>query len=371
LARPTWILPIISQVEVIDHPTSTSFTIRISSVAPENMAPDGDILTGPAPVIPTFTWDEAGSPATTYQIYLAPDSNISNAIFWAQGLAAADICESGSCSYTPDPADFDNLKDWGLTDRTYAWYLRYDGTWTSKINFSVDTPAPQIGTPITSAENSGRPTVFWGGDANTLFYQIWIGKVPADGSPVYNQWVTDVDAGCPGSTEFCEYDPNFNFGTGTYQVWMRGWGPDGYTLDDTPAAPNAPQWFRGEDLVFPNEPAGLPTGLSAAASDSNTVDMTWSAGDSTTYFYAYLTNDGPPYTEVYDSGWQLASDLGCELSGQTCTLSIDDLGFNMSDGSTYQLWVRAYGNGGFSTGGFNGSAYAKADFLYSVGVARN
>jgi hypothetical protein len=244
--------------------------------------------------------------------------NTAGTVVLDRWVEAAQACTVESC-ITPIN---------GLTNGVYDWWLASysDGTGVSNYtmtSFSLNAPSPAAPENITVAPNQGRPTLTWTDSPAALWYQLYI----YGGEQTFDRWYFIEDVCAEGT---CTVEPAIDWPAGTYAVWMRSWGPGGFSAD----------WNQGPDLVLADTPAAAPSALAFASADS----ITWTAGANSTWYQ--LTISPTDDTWTWDMGWFPAADLGCVAPAATCTYTNADL--TQLPAGDYTLAARAWGPGGLS-----------------------
>jgi len=157
-----------------------------------------------------------------------------------------------------------------------------------------------------------------------------------DGATVVDEWFNAATI-CTGVTcqfQYLDKRPDYILRNGTYSWWVGGQMPDGivvwsdeYTFDiDVP-----PTQLPGNVTVLPNQ--GRPT-------------ISWDDDPAAMWFQVYI---GDGSTAVYQK-WIEKTATRCD--GTRCTLLPD---VNLQPGE-HEVWVRAWGPNGMSTGGTAGWA---------------
>ena len=354
--------------------SSTAATVTITlelndTGAPSLLSTDMSSYTENAPVSPTYSWVGTAD-ATAYRLFVrrAP----ANATVINQLYPAGDICTNLNCEVTPT----DLLASWGMVDGDYEWWVGAvndnavawsGGEGFPPAEFSVQLPNAALPN-VTVDVRTGRPLVTWMDDPNTMWVQIWLG--PA-GDKTYTQWVErdgDPENAVPDFTcadGTCSFDPEWDAPGGDYTAWLRAWGPGGYS-EGGPLA-NNPQW-NSDDFSLPTTAPDVSTLAPSYDGVSDTdVLFSWTGSNVATWYQIYVTNsDGPPYTALVQGTWFSADALGCDGSGTagTCMLTAEGLASSLQSNTSYSLWIRAYGPGGFGTGGQNNGPWLSFDFTY-------
>ena len=327
------------------------FVLTIANVAslPVNLAVTG---IDEAPVVPTFTFkhqtdiQQTEAPADSYRIFVRDDAT--DMVVIDETFPANEICTGVDCTITPA-----ELNDWGLLNGAYIWRVAaitgdVEEFVRVPARFTVALPAPPNAANIDSRPNQGRPTIEWTADANAFWYQVYAGNA----SRTYLEWHPASDL-CEAG--MCSINPEIDWPSGTYDVWVQVWGPGGFaeTLDG---------WAQGTSFTLPSTPAGLPGVLTAADDSAAQPTIQWTSGDNATWYQLVVTTDN---FDVLYNQWHQAGSIGCAAAAATCAITELDLG-NLSNGATYRLYAQAWGPGGFSTGGLEAApSWNEGSFVYS------
>ena len=120
----------------------------------------------------------------------------------------------------------------GLPGGTYTWYVHpwnevgY-GPWSTNSTFTIQTAVPSVITrvsPSGSVMAGSTQRYTWKADAAATWYELY---VSSGGSVFCDQWYTLTNSVVDSTTGNFAVDVN-GHGSGTYQWWVRAWGPDGY-----------------------------------------------------------------------------------------------------------------------------------------------
>jgi hypothetical protein len=118
----------------------------------------------------------------------------------------------------------------GLPGGSYTWWVHpwnaagY-GPWTS-CSFTIQTAAPGAITllsPSGSVAAGSTQRYTWKADAAATWYELYVNR---SGSVFCDKWYTLTNSVVDSATGDFAVDLT-GHGTGTYQWWVRGWGPDG------------------------------------------------------------------------------------------------------------------------------------------------
>ncbi len=162
-----------------------------------------------------------------YGIYIVGTQS-PGALRWFE---AADVCSGLTCT-----ADlFPNM----ITNGTYYYWMggynpttQKIGPWGNYHTFSISIPSPDLPTALTHSLSGARPTLYWRGDVDATYYQVYIGT-EGYSTTWYLNWVRAKDV-CAGVQ--CAIMPEWEFWDGNYVAHVQAWSPGGYNLI------NADQW---------------------------------------------------------------------------------------------------------------------------------
>lgn len=292
--------------------------------------------------------------ATWFRLYLAPSDTLGSVALdvWLQ---RSDVCGvyGTTCTYNANTL---------VSGVDYQYWLQTIGpggeatggitglpSWVGPEAFTVQATLPQIPTGITVDPQQGRPQVSWTYDPNASWYQLYLGPNPIGTD--YLQW-HDAATYCDIDSLRCTVEPAIDWTTdgNPYQVWLRGWGPAGFS--STNGQDTAESWNNGAPWSFVEQPASPPTNFGLDNPISPAPSLLWTSGLYTTWVEVYLTTDN--FSEVYNLGWHQTATLGCAEGVSTCTLRTAEANVNWQPGS-YKVYIRAWGPGGLSPGNVTGA----------------
>jgi len=333
--------------------------------APPPTIPTLETTTGTDSGISTLNWtlNDAAVNASWFRLIVTPTDPAGNKIV-DQWVRRADLCEVNgtTCRYP-----LSTLRN----GTTYQYWLQTYGpggfaiggpdgaaSWAGPSVFQVTTRIAQTPSQIAVDPRQGRPAVTWLYDPNASWYRVYLGPNPNGDN--YRQWHR-ADTICDLMTRVCTVEPaiDWNISGNPYQVWVQGWGPQGYS---TPGGQNTIEsWGRGPDWSFVEQPAGLPTQITVDDPAAPAPTITWRSDLYATWYQVYVTAPG----NNYNLRWHQATDLGCADPFTTCTLSTANTGVQWQTGVTYTIYIRAWGPGGFSTGGVDDAPqFGAGSFVY-------
>jgi hypothetical protein len=158
-----------------------------------------------------FTWMASSPAADWYNVYVVRD-----------GSKYADQWVQGSTNWVATS---------GLPGGTYTWYVHpwnaagY-GPWSTNFTFTIPTAVPGALTLLSpsGAMAGGSPQRYtWTADAAATWYELYVLR---NGSTFGDQWYPLTNSVVDSATGNFAVDVD-GHSTGTYQWWVRGWGPDG------------------------------------------------------------------------------------------------------------------------------------------------
>ncbi len=303
-------------------------SIQINAV-PDGETPPGNpeviYLVNEGEIFPTFTWiPNSNTTNGFYHLVVIRDGTVVIDLW----MAAADVCEDSDCAFTPD----DTLILGGFINGNYTWWI---GAWNGETNntdwsegnsFEVAVPAPHLtGTEVNPRQ--GRPIIRWVNDPNMTWFHIYIGN--AHTMSFFN-WISRHEITC--NEQHCWYKPDINPLAGDYSVWIRGWGPGGFTEGIEGG------WQGPIIFTLPDEIPELVTGLTFTV--SNPMTFTWVPSERATWYQIWVGTPAPEWQTAH-MAWYVLDDLDCD-SGM-CSVGLASLP------SDLLVWyVRAWGPGGFT-----------------------
>lgn len=280
---------------------------------------------------PIYRWTDANTPiASWYQVIVqdSEDNPVYNQWFKADGT---DLCTGETCEVQHTGAV---MPDGDYTLTVEAYFAPDIRPVSDPHPFTVAIPAAVTG--INAEPNQGRPTVTWTRASHAEWFRLYIGQPGIDS---YIKWFSAEEI-CSGTA--CSVMPPTNLRAidGGYQVWVRGWSE----------ANRFDPWVQAaSNLVFNDQPAGLPTNITAVNPTAAVPTLEWTAGTNATWYdvLVYKPDASPPGIRL---GWSDVVELGCAAPGSTCSLTDNTLDGKLGSGE-YFIYVRAWGPGGMSTGG--------------------
>lgn len=332
--------------------SSSGGTLRVSRIA------FTDVITTPMLLTPGLTANEGfGDPvyswtpvpgATAYQVYIADTANTH---VFHRTISAASICDADRCAF--DATVFDatfRLIDGDYLVALRAWQGTTPGEWAGPFYFTLSAapPAPPALT-ATSGLDSSRPVFRWSLDS-TAAYALWFRLIVISQDNITNiladHWLSRSQAcGSSAQTDCLAQSPT-DLPNGDYALYMQSWGPGGFS------AWTGPIRFRVDA-----PPPQLPANIRVEVSDGRPVIL-WDDDPYAAWFQVVIVSQ---QGEIAYLEWNRRTLSLCD--GVTCRLLPD---VNLAN-DQYQVYIQAWGAGGFSAGGFEGWA-GPAVFDMSYGV---
>ena len=339
---------------------------------PTGLLTDLTTYTENPPILPTFSWTGVEG-AASYRLYVI---NGNDQVTLDETFTTADICEGTSCEVITD----DLIPYYGLLNDTYRWWVgaimsNGDQFWSDApdyepATFTVNLPNAALPANIAIDVRTGRPLFTWDDDPNTVFVQMYIGEA---GAADFFEWIERNGNPDDGVRDFtcvagtCTFDPEWDVVTGTYSAWMQAWGPGGLST----GGEGGSAWTNSPEFTLPTTAPDAST-FNATVNNYDGDDpiLTWAGSDVATWYNILVTSAGPDYSTLIfgsASSWYNADELDCDsgTSPDDCVLLIEGLGDSLTDGTEYAIWIQAWGPGGLSTGGVEGSPFAEGSFTYS------
>jgi hypothetical protein len=94
------------------------------------------------------------------------------------------------------------------------------------VNFSISANAPAVVTTRNiSNAISGQPTFTWTSIANASYYELYVDK--AGGAKQLDSWYNVTQLNCRTTGSTCTVTPSLALPNGSYNWYLRTWGPGG------------------------------------------------------------------------------------------------------------------------------------------------
>src|ERR1017187_1822452 len=160
---------------------------------------------------PEFTWTASSPAADWYDVYVARN-----------GSKYVDQWVEGTTNWVPAS---------GLPGGSYTWWVHpwnaagY-GPWSTNFTFTIKTAAPgaiTLVSPSGSVAAGSTQRYTWKADVAATWYELYVSK---SGGVFCDKWYTLSNSVVDSTTGNFAVDVD-GHSTGTYQWWVRGWGPDG------------------------------------------------------------------------------------------------------------------------------------------------
>jgi RHS repeat-associated protein len=255
-------------------PWSATMNFSLPVVSPPGAAtllsPSGSI-TG---VTPAYRWNAVAA-ATWYHLQVdGPSGNVFK--IWYE---AAEICQDGVCSVTPDTALGGGTHTWWVQ----TWSPAGAGAWSSGMSFSTNVPGTADPVSPAGILSDSTPTYTWTRVDTATWYYL---RVDGSSGNVLQQWY-EVSNVCDGS--LCSYEPAVSLTSGDYTWSVQSWSPAGFGA-----------WSSG--LVFSigaqdataTATATSPSTPTATATPTNTPVHTPTPTDTPTPTATYTPTSPPP-----------------------------------------------------------------------------
>jgi CshA-type fibril repeat protein/VCBS repeat-containing protein len=318
---------------------ATTFNITIfnpTDTVPFDLYVTGDL--GNYPLDLTYHWthrinvDDTEVPADWYNV-LITQNGMTVVDEW---IEAVNACMEVECSLNyldkVPPYVFDaGVYDWHVSGWTEATPGQWQSVTSGTANFEVTVNAIQPVSNVQVTPNQGRPTIAWDNDPAATWFQIYLGNSQTE---VFFDWVEKSAVMCDGTR--CNFMPDVNPLPGTYDVWMRAWGPSGFSGGGIDG------WQGPASVTIADvAPAAVSTGFNTIENGDGTVSISWDGPAYATWYNIWVGHQigGEYATDHYE--WHVASDLNCANAG-VCTLTL-----TLPDGN-YEWVLRAWGPGGYN-----------------------
>lgn len=329
---------------VTTDPQTFNITVAdVVNVAPTNLFVTGDLTSYPLEL--TYNWTHKVSneattvPADWYHIVVNKDGS-QVVDLW---VTAADACQGVICAVEY----FDKEPPFVFDNGDYIWYVEAwtepataGGQWSSVVSdtatFTVNVPTIAPPTGVVVVPNQGRSTISWDDDPAATWYQIYLGN--ANGT-VYSEWVDKASIDCDGTR--CSFTPPADPVGGTYDYWLRSWGPTGFSSGGVNG------WHGPYSVTLPTTPPVAPNGLISSGEVTGNPVFAWEGVANATWYQLWVgERTGQNQWRTSHIQWYLAADLGCENMGVCQLNALIDL-----PNGNYDWAIRAWGPGGLSVGG--------------------
>jgi len=322
---------------------------------------DVDLMNTP---VPEIQWilpeDENNQPihADRYHIHVY---DIDGNEVLEQWFDDADICTDTYCSISINRP---GLKTY-LVNGYYTWTIDSEIGDQLQLNavdrtFRVDMDVPfAIVNEDLIDTSTGRVILNIPRDPGAFWYQIWLGTHDPE-TDIYNQlhnmWYQKT-------TDWCSYEscrllldvhlPNNDL---DYLLYIRAWGPGGYSLSAIEGGWSDPYRFT---MDFDAPLAVTAMTVTGANGADDHPDFLWQPVNNATWYNIWVGSS--EWDRVDHFNWYTATDLGCADDDQ-CELR-DPVALTPAD-RPHIWYVRSWGPGGFSTGGLADSGWAEgAQFM--------
>lgn len=330
------------------EPTDGTPTDGTSTITPTPTLelPTGLVISGnltEGNIWPTFAWDlptdDSGIP------YQPPYFNLviglqNGPVMLDEWFASADICTQNRCTVVTNST----MLPFGLLNGTYTWWIRYwldDNTsgYVEGEPFTVTVPIAQV--PDFGIDTTlGFPVLTFPADPGTTYIHLYIGT--PDFQTVHFQWYPITQAVCDAVAcvlKTAAYPIN-----GDYVAYTQTWGPAGFNNGD----PNV--WSQPESFNL-NFPAPVLVNGMTTTVENGEITFTWNKSEAAVWYQVWA-GDGAPLSSPLVFDWYRLDTLGCDNSA-VCRLTLENTPLPAGN---IQWYIRAWGPGGFSTGGIGGWA---------------
>jgi hypothetical protein len=292
---------------------------------------------------PLYQWLDLPG-AQYYYLYIV---NSSGTQIINEVIADAGNCNGDTCSFDPTTL----REQYRLVNGTYTAYMNtwngsVQGTWRGPFTFTLNAAPPDL--PLLSPPsntNTLRPTFNWslpGNAAHAMWLNVYIVPASSPSTPVINQWLSRTQAcGSPTGTSCAFVAPLDLLDGVSYNLYLRSYGPGGLS-----------NYTSAQNFSVDAPPPALPSGI-VVNNQQGRATITWNNDTNALWLNVMVTNAAG--TTTYYNNWHARADI-CSAS---CVLTPN---LNLVNGS-YTVSIRAWGAGGFNTGGTNG--YATQPFTFN------
>jgi len=353
----TWQISAVSPLGSQTTPSSEipfEVGITVSSV-PADLSFNLDSLTNTvAPVRPTFKWTHRENETDTtvpghwYNVEISQGGSQTSIWYPVQ-----QICEGLRCEVKPTRDEFLI----GLNNGVSTWRVRFwtpEGGiqgWSDSQTITIELERPVVPQNVVVDGSTGRPVITWSHDPNATWFNVWVGT--SDLEQIHFEWYEKTDAVCSGLT--CTLVPDAHpLETGTYAVWMRSWGPVGFS-----DSADSLGWAGQFDFPVDNAAPQAVSALTGTDENSGRPTFSWLGVDDATWYQVQI-RDTEGENVVLE--WHSAYDLGCGPDEQ-CTLVPQAV---LDQNATYGWRLQAWGPGGFN---MNASDFFVSGMTFTVSAA--
>ena len=199
------------------------------------------------------------------------------------------------------------------------------------LSLQSDGPLPALPNNVSINLNQGRPTITWNDDPHASWYQVYVGNSTA--GTLHFEWHEKTQGLCNGI--ICALTPDSNPLNGSYDIYIRAWGPNGFS------AGGLDGWSGAISFTLAFAPPAQVSNLMASNVNSGRPTFEWTGVPGGTWYQIWVGSAGTLQTK--HTQWILAADLGCENAGQ-CTL-LPNVALGNGD---YVWYVQTWGPGGYN-----------------------
>ncbi len=221
---------------------------------------------------PTLTWTASSPAASWYDVYVVRNGT-KYLDQWVQGTTNLVVANNG------------------LPGGAYTWYVRPWnavglGPWSAGSSFTIQTATPGVLTllsPTGSVASGSTQLYTWQADANATWYELYVMK---NGSEFTDQWFNLSDSVVDSATG--DFGVNVAGHTnGSYQWWVRAWGPDGFG-----------PWSTSMSFQITKPTLAITSPTPNQQWSNATFTATFKAADNTAVAAVYYSLNGAPWTNA-------------------------------------------------------------------------
>ncbi len=335
-----WNVAAVSPLGTESAPSSTGTFIADATISdvPADLIVTG--LTNTAPVRPTFFWTHKTSQnATTVpgEWYNVSVTQGGIPLMETEWFPVHQVCSGVRCEFTPDRDDFlIGLGNGTTTWRVRAWDIDNGfGDWSSSSLITVEMSEPQLPANVRVQATSGRPIMTWNHDPNASWFNVWVGTPAPEYEAVSFDWYEKTDIICGGLT--CTLAPDAHPpSNGTYELWVRSWGPEGFSTGGSFEG-----WAGPYAFSVTNSQPNVIDALTTTHTNSGRPTVGWNPVNGATWYHVQFLDSSDA---VVYSNWYAALEIGCDTTCQVATSAI------LENNQTYSGRMQAWGPGGFNSG---------------------
>ncbi len=318
--------------------TTPSSTECLPSGSADLIAPTGTI-TDPTGS-PAYEWQRTAG-TTSYELYVGEQSNLGQPFLYGR-FDASRHCDATTCK-VEDAASLN--EQFRLANGTYNVYIREwlgdspSTQWSAPFTFRLDALPPAAVTVgqisyLTDTRVS-LPTFNWtlnGTAQNAYWFRVYSAPATNLGSAITDEWVHRFQACGSLTSTTCHFQSESDVTSSSqHNIYILGWGPGGFSIGGLAG-------YATGTFNLTNPAPDVPEALTVTLVNGRTQLEFIADENAAWYSVRAATSSG----QTVSQNWYARSPEICK--GLTCTIYPDiDL-----PAATYQLYLQAWGPGGFN-----------------------